>query len=110
MRLNKVLGNLGMSEEQIEDFLEQLSVFFYMHDIIVIQNFLLQFESVSDVVKNLGVSIYDIEEYITDKKGGLCSLNHDLDQIKKQIETERSKFVELVRYIGIYGDKQGLRN
>jgi len=68
MRLNKVLGNLGMSEEQIEDFLEQLSVFFYMHDIIVIQNFLLQFESVSDVVKNLGVSIYDIQENITNKQ------------------------------------------
>ena len=68
MRLNKVLGNLGMSEEQIDDFLEQLSVFFYMHDIIVIQNFLLQFESVSDVVKNLGVSIYDIQENITNKQ------------------------------------------
>ena len=68
MRLNKVLGNLGMSEEQIEDFLEQLSVFFYMHDIIVIQNFLLQFESVSDVVKNLGVSIYDIQENIINKQ------------------------------------------
>ena len=110
MRLNKVLGNLGMSEEQIEDFLEQLSVFFYMHDIIVIQNFLLQFESVSDLVKNLGVSIYDIEEYITDKKGGLCSLNHDLDQIKKQIEKKSSILLDIVRYIGIYSDRHGFRN
>lgn len=110
MRLKNLLDNLGMFEEQIEDFLEQLSVFFYRNDIKDIQNFLLQFESVSDLVKNLGVSIYDIEEYITNKKGELCSLNHDLDQIKKQIETKRSILLDLVRYIGIYSDRHGFTN
>ncbi|MDF0680298.1 MAG: hypothetical protein P0116_04970 [Candidatus Nitrosocosmicus sp.] len=110
MRLNKLLDNLDMSEEQIEDFLEQLSVFFHMNDVEDIQNFLFQFESVSDFVKNLGVSIYDIEEYIANKQAELYSLNHELGQIKEQIDKKRCYFVELIRYCAIYGGAHVYRN
>jgi hypothetical protein len=97
MRLNKLLGNLGMSEEQIENFLEHLSVFFYKNDVGDIKNFLMQLESVSDMVKGLGLSIYDIQEHIIDKQAQLYSLIGDLSVIREQIEEERFEFARTIK-------------
>ena len=97
MRLNKLLDNLGTSEEQIENFLEHLNVFFYRNDIGDIKNFLMQLESVSDMVRNLDLSIYDIEEYIIDKQAELYSLICNVVQIKKYIEEEKAEFVRVVK-------------
>ena len=108
-RLIKLIHNLGMFEEQVEDFLEQLSVFFYRNDVRDVPSFLLQFEVVSDLVKNLDVSIYDIKENIMNSLAKLDSLNHEKDQIKQEIKKLRSHFVELIKYVGLYCDRNGLR-
>ena len=97
IRLKKFLDNLGMTEEQIENFLEHLNVFFYRNDVGDIKNFLMQLESVSDMVRNLDLSIYDIEEYITDKQAELYSLICRIVQIKKIIEDEKDEFVRVVK-------------
>jgi transcriptional regulator with XRE-family HTH domain len=97
LRLKKFLDNLGMTEEQIENFLEHLNVFFYRNDVGDIKNFLMQLESVSDMVRNLDLSIYDIEEYIIDKQAELYSLILDIVQIKKNIEEEKAEFVRVVK-------------
>jgi len=97
VRLNKFLDNLGMTEEQIENFLEHLNVFFYRNDVGDIKNFLIQLESVSDMVRNLDLSIYDIEEYIIDKQAELYSLICRIVQIKKIIEDEKDEFVRVVK-------------
>lgn len=109
MRLNKLLDNLGMSEELIENFLENLSVFFYRNDIGDIKNFLMQLESVSDLVSNLDLSIYDIEEYIHDKQAELYSLMLDLVQIREQIEKEKSEFVRTVKNTELYREARVFR-
>ncbi len=97
MRLNKSLDNLGMSEEQIENFMEHLSVFFYKNDVGDIENFLIEIESVSDLVKGLDLSIYDIQEYIIEKQAELDSLIIDIIQIKLRIEQAKSEFVSTVK-------------
>ena len=102
MRLNKSLDNLGMSEEQIENFLEHLSVFFYKNDVGDIENFLIEIESVSDMVRGLDLSIYDIQEYITDKRVELDSLIIDIIQIKLRIEQAKSEFISTVKNTTIW--------
>jgi transcriptional regulator with XRE-family HTH domain len=97
MRLNKFLGKLGMSEEQIENFLEHLSVFFYKNDVGDIENFLIQLEAVSDMVRGLDLFIYNIQEYITDKRTELDSLIIDIIQIKLRIEQAKSEFISTVK-------------
>ncbi len=97
LRLNKSLDNLGISEEQIENFLEHLSVFFYKNDVGDIENFLIEIESVSDMVRGLDLSIYDIQEYITDKRAELDSLIIDIIQIKLRIEQAKSEFISTVK-------------
>lgn len=97
MRLNKMLHNLEMSEEQIENFLEHLSVFFYKNDVGDVKIFLMQLESVSDMAKNLDLSIYDIREYVIDKRAELDTLNKELLLIKKQVEQEKSEFITTVK-------------
>ena len=65
-------------KSQIENFMEHLSVFFYKNDVGDIENFLIEIESVSDLVKGLDLSTYDIQEYIIDKRAKLDSLIIDL--------------------------------
>jgi len=75
MRLNSRFEVPGMSVEQIENFLEHLSVFLYKNDVIDVKEFLLRLESVSDLARNLDLSIYDIQGYIIDKQAELDELN-----------------------------------
>ncbi len=49
------------------------------------------------MVRNLDLSIYDIEEYIIDKQAELYSLILDIVQIKKNIEEEKAEFVRVVK-------------
>lgn len=97
MRLYSRFRELGMSEEKIENFLEHLSVFLYKNDVADVKEFLLQLESVSDMAKNLDLSIYDIKGDIIDKQAELGKLNKELLLVKRQVEQKKFEFNILVK-------------
>ncbi len=97
MRLKKQLDNLGLSEERIEKFLEYLAVFFYKNDDRNVERFLLQLESVYEMVMKLGVSIYDLVEEIDNKKAELYELEYKKSILKQQVEEEKIKFVNTLK-------------
>ena len=71
MRLRNMLDYYELPEERIEKFLEHLCVFFYKHDDKKFEDFLLQVEFVSEMVRILDVSIYDILEEMDKKRAEL---------------------------------------
>ncbi|TVP39370.1 hypothetical protein [Candidatus Nitrosocosmicus arcticus] len=102
MRLKNMLDGLEVSEEQIENFLEDLSVFFYKDDIRDTEKFLSQLESVSDMAESLDLSIYGIQAYVEEKKAELGTLDKELSAIKKQVEQKKSEFINTVKNIEKY--------
>ncbi len=54
-------------------------------------------ESVSDLARNLDLSIYDIQGYIIDKQAELDKLNKELLLVKRQVEQKKSEFSSLVK-------------
>ena len=88
-----LINILGMSEEQMEKFLIIYASSFTRMMLETSKNFLIQLESVSDMARNLNLSINVIQEYIIDKQAVLDSLNNEFSLFKKHIEEEKSEFI-----------------
>jgi hypothetical protein len=110
MRLRKILDNLELPEDRIENFLEHLCIFFYKHDDKNVEKFLLQLEFVYDMATSLDLSIYDILGDLDKKKAELIQLDKELTNLKQQIEVKNAEFVSIIKntekYIAArrYGD------
>ena len=103
IRLRRHLDNHGFSEEQIEKFLEHLSIFFYKSDDRNVEKFLVQLELVYEVAINLDVSIFDMPEKIKKMKTEITKLELEKCRLGQLLDQKRKEITVIVNQLEDFG-------
>ncbi len=93
VRLKKVLDSLELSEEKIEEFLEEMAIYCFKQQISQ-KEFILKIHKVSNLADNFEIPIRDIPFWIN-------QLTKQLDDIKRQTTTKQNQMKQQMKEYNI---------
>ena len=103
IRLSNLLKQLGLTEGQIENFVEQVNTHCFLStDSRDFKDFILEFNRVSEMSQSLKVSIYTLVEFIEDKRFEIQILDNILSEKHHKIKLKESEYNDMVNQIKEY--------
>ncbi|HYF99459.1 MAG TPA: hypothetical protein VD815_05165 [Candidatus Saccharimonadales bacterium] len=95
IRLKNMLNSLDLSEEKVEKFLLEMSIYHYKNDIQDPKEFILEVKRVSDYIYSLDVSVFDVIDLIEERKVELNNLGKEILGVRLDLGSLKYQLSEL---------------